>query len=98
MKTISFPAEKADDFKALLKKIIGAAPEGGSLTIEEVRTSIKVLDILDKADGEKVTLEDADHAAVKRRVTSTKWKVATPDVVAFFDAIDKPTDAVTSAE
>lgn len=87
MKTISFPAEKAEDFKALLKTVIGAAPEGGSLTIDEVRTSIKVLDVLDKIDGGEITLEDADHAAVKKRVSAIKWKVATPDVVAFFDAV-----------
>lgn len=86
MKTISFPADKAEDFKKMLALIIGAAPEGGALTIEEVRISLKVLDKIEKSEND-IELEDADHAIVKKRVTSTKWRVASEDVVQFHDAV-----------
>lgn len=86
VKTISFEVENAKEYKNLLKNTIGAAPEQG-YTIDQVRMGIKVLDKIEASTDEKLALEDAEYAFVRERIESIKWSVATPQVIAFYDAV-----------
>lgn len=86
MKTITFTEGHAQDAKNILKSTIGAAPEGG-YTIDQVRTGIKVLEKIDASTDETISLEDAEYTFVRERVASIKWTVASPHVVAFYDAV-----------
>jgi len=56
--------------------------------IDEVRQSIKVLDILDAAKGKKFSIEDDLYAYLKRRVDNADWLLINANVIQFVDDID----------
>lgn len=87
MKTITFQNDKIEYSIDILKDLLGKAPDQNGLTIEQVRTSIKVLDVIDASIDGVIRLEDAEYNFVKHRISVTKWIVATKDLVEFIDAV-----------
>jgi len=85
MKTIKFPAGKADFFKDILKNTVGSAPERG-YSIDDVRLAIKAIDKIDAATNE-IELEDAEYGFVASRVKQAQWKIASPDIIEFVDCV-----------
>lgn len=59
------------------------------LTVEEIRRSVKVLDILDVVGKAKeVVFEDAEYEYLKRKVLGHKYPIAVKDLVTYFDDIE----------
>ena len=67
-----------------------ANPQEGA-GIEEIRSSIRVIDALEKAgqDAKVVEFEDADYAFLMSKVAGTKYTFADPAIVQFVDDIEK---------
>ncbi|MGV2124001.1 hypothetical protein ACQZ4R_13030 [Agrobacterium vitis] len=86
MKTICFPEDKSPAYRDLLSTLIGNAPEDG-LTIDQVRISIKVLDVLSTSEGATLDLEDADYNLVLWRIEQARWRASFRDVIEFVDCI-----------
>jgi len=57
-------------------------------TIDEVRKSIRVLDVLEKAD-DLLELEDSDYAFMMSKVKATKFTSANKVFVDFVDDLEK---------
>ncbi len=53
--------------------------------IEEMRKSIRILDALDKVQGNVLELEDADYAYLQDRMRKAKFGMVHPAVVDFID-------------
>lgn len=59
------------------------------LSVEEIRRSVKILDILDGAKGSsEVVLEDAEYEYLKRKIMGHKYQVAFKDLVTYFDDVE----------
>jgi hypothetical protein len=86
MKKITFKAEDALDQTKMLAEAISSAPDNG-YTIDQVRMGIKVLDKIEQSQEGQILLEDAEHAFVLERVRAIKWRVATPGIVSFYEAV-----------
>ncbi len=65
-------------------------PQGGA-DIEEVRKSIRVIDVLEEVgqDAKVVEFEDADYEFLMTKVAVTKYTFADPSIVQFVDDITK---------
>jgi hypothetical protein len=57
--------------------------------VEELRKSIRILDVLDKAGHEAdfLELEDTDHAYLVTKVSATKFTFVAPELVQFVDDV-----------
>lgn len=87
MKTLKLKELENFKYKEQLGAILGNAPTDG-LSIDEVRKSVKAIDVL-KAATKEVNFEDEIAQYVKERVSKSKFTVATPQLVEFLDDIDK---------
>ena len=92
MKSIELKEIELDDEKTLIYKqeleIILGVPQDPSrgADIKEMRSAIRVLDALEKADG-VLELEDADHAWLVTRLQSARFGMVHPAIVQFIDDI-----------
>lgn len=75
------------DYKIQLEGIMRAPldPSRGA-DIEEIRNSIRVLDVLSKAK-DKLVLEDADYEYMCRKVNAARYILASPAVIQFVDDV-----------
>lgn len=87
---VSLPSgsEMSLDYKTQLQVILRAPidPKAG-IDIEEMRGSIRVLDALDKADGDFCDLEDADFFFMVKKVNSAHFAQAHPAILQFVDDV-----------
>ena len=56
-------------------------------TMDEIRSNVKILDILDKADKELI-LEDFDYSKLKTAIDNAKFGLAHANIIEFVDDID----------
>ena len=63
----------------------------GGADIEEIRSSIRVIDVLEKTgqDAEFVEFEDSDYEFLMTKVSATKYNIADAAIVQFVDDITK---------
>lgn len=71
----------------LLKLIMNVPPQNG-YTISEMRQRLKIYAELEPDKKNKINLEDADFAVLKKCVLDFKWAQAHKDIVAFVDHIE----------
>lgn len=83
MKKINFPADGLDRHIASLQNMVGAAPSEG-YSIEDVRQSCKILDKIDKSNLE---FEDAEIAFIQKRLSVSRFTLASQETLTFIDAI-----------
>lgn len=62
-------------------------------TIDEMRKAIRVLDALDSAQDDVLTLEDADWETLKAKVEKMPWAMVDRRFIQFNDDIMDATDA-----
>lgn len=72
-----------DVFRAALE----APPVNGGLNIEEIRKRLRVLDVLDKCDGESLILEDADFDTLRVAFDQVKWLKVSKEIVRVADSL-----------
>ena len=78
------------DYKDYIKTIVAMPIEGQrGLSIEEIRSSMRVLDALDKAEGEMIDLEDQDYEYMKSRVSQARFGFASAEILQFIDDVTK---------
>ncbi len=67
-----------------------ANPQAGA-DIEEIRSSIRVIDVLEKAgqDAKVVEFEDSDYEFLKTKIAGAKYTFADPAIVQFVDDVTK---------
>lgn len=89
MKSLALKTFKIGDqevtYKVLLQNCLNQVPQAG-FTPEEMRKRIKVLDVLEKAEG-TLELEDADSEVLKACVKEMKWALLNKDVLALCDEV-----------
>jgi len=84
MKTIEVSPEEL----TVLKTLTEHSPQGSSMSIGEVRTSIKILDILD-VSKDSVTFEDFDYNFLMQRFETCRFVRADRVVLSLFDKLAK---------
>lgn len=83
MKQITLTEEQ----RTLAKQVLEAAPLERGYQIADVKNALAAIASIDAAKDDIVTLEDAHYVFLKRRVEGQPWRVASPDIVAFVDAV-----------
>lgn len=81
MKTIKL----IGDEKEILMAVLEASNQG--MDIGEIRQAIKVIDVVEAADGD-TDFEDADFAYLKERFLSSKFVKADRSIIALADKIE----------
>ena len=79
--------DKEIKYSELLKTCLNVVPKEG-FTPSEMRTRLRILDILEKANG-TIELEDADSQLTKKLVADMRWIVLSKDIVAFTEEVEK---------
>lgn len=81
--------EWAEIVKQVIRKPLN--PERG-VEIEEMRKSIKILDILDKSNG-VLELEDADWEHLRDKTVKMQWGVIDSRIIKFVDEVMMATES-----
>lgn len=58
-----------------------------ALDVGEIRKRVKVLDLIDAAQGDSVVLEDADHGTLKGALEGFPWQVAHRELLSVIDDV-----------
>lgn len=81
-------------YKNQLIHLMSIPADGRSASIDEMRSSIRVMDALQKVpDPEKgsefpvVELEDADYTFMKQKVLGSRWPQVDKEILAFIDDV-----------
>ena len=69
----------------LFKAAINQMPQGG-YTIDEMRSRFKLMDVIEKAEGE-LNLEDADYEKLKTLMSEMRWAVLSPFIMKTCDEL-----------
>lgn len=83
MKKLELKKVNNFDHRRNLLGILKNAPARG-FTMDEVRTSVKIIDKLGK-DKRKIELEDAEYNFIKKVLEDTKFILASKELVGFLD-------------
>jgi hypothetical protein len=62
-------------------------------TIDEMRKGIRVLDALDAATDDVLSLEDADWQHLKEKVEAMPWAIVDRRIIQFHDDVTQATDS-----
>jgi hypothetical protein len=77
---------EADVRTADLIKVALNTPVEGGYSISDISLRIRILDIVEKAEREKVTeiqIEDNDYQALSTMVNQAKWTVVSREILSF---------------
>jgi len=78
------------DYKDYIKTIVSMPYEGQKgLTIDEIRSSMRVLQALEKASGDVLDLEDQDFDYMKKKVNAARFNFASAEILQFIDDVTK---------
>ena len=76
------------DYKEYLKTIVAMPNEGQKgLTIEEIRSSMRVLNAIEKVGGDVLDLEDQDYEYMKKKVNAARFGFASAEILQFIDDV-----------
>lgn len=79
--------DKTYSYSDLIKAVLNVAPAGG-FGIEDIKTRLKITDIIEKSNGE-IQLEDSHYDYLKPLIKSFRWGVLHNDIVQFNDDFEK---------
>lgn len=74
-------------YHAQLTEVLRTPADGKSADYNEIRRSIRLLDILEKNSGPTLTLEDADYEYMKERVLATRWPMINKALQQFIEDV-----------
>lgn len=74
------------DYRFLLKQVVNAPSQGG-YSIEEIKTRLRITDLLE-GEGD-IDIEDADFKKLKELFDSYKWAIVHKDVVELSEEIER---------
>lgn len=89
IKELSFIVEegKKGSYANLLKAVVNAPPQSG-FTADEMRSRIRILDCIEKANG-KLELEDSDVKKLKACAKEMKWAMMNKEILQFCDDVEE---------
>ena len=70
----------------VIRFVLNTVPQGG-FTPAAMRSRLRLLDLLDNADGE-IEMEDADAKELRTAVAAQKWNVMHKDILQFCDDVE----------
>ena len=73
-------------FSELANECLGASSVNG-VNITEMRHRIRIIDQMEKANGE-IELEKVDMQVLKKCVSEMQWRFVSPGIIEFVDAIE----------
>lgn len=77
------------DYHSQLLACVRAPMGERGMDIEEMRKSIRVMDVLEKSEsGKWIDLEDADYEHLKQKVGAMRWTMAHRFIVQFVDDVN----------
>lgn len=76
-------------YRAQLKAIIETPANQQTASLDEVRRSIRILDVLERSDG-VLELEDADFDFMREKVLGARWPLINRQVLDFVDDVTNP--------
>lgn len=74
-------------YAGLLKIVLMVTPQGG-YSLTDMKTRLKLTDLLEKANGE-IELEDADYTYLKPLLSNMKWGVVNKGIIELCDDFEK---------
>ena len=80
------PIEKK--YSDLIIEIVNAPPREGGFTVTEMRSRLKLIEKLEKANGE-IEFQHGELMKVKECLALMQWKFISKEIVEFTDAIEK---------
>ncbi len=88
MKELSFIVEegKKGSYANLVKAVVNTPPKDG-FTADEMRSRMRILDCLEKANG-ILELEDSDTKKFKQCTKDMKWAMMNKEIVQFCDDVE----------
>ena len=84
-KTIKLIEGEMFSSKRVLVEVLSLPPQGCS--IAEMRKRMRVMDAIDAAQGDMMTLEDADYELLKRVFESNQFRLVHKDLLAIADTL-----------
>ncbi|HYW88805.1 MAG TPA: hypothetical protein VFB50_13610 [Chloroflexota bacterium] len=83
------------DYRELVEQVVRVPLNRQTgATIDEMRRSIRVLDALEAAEQDVLTLEDSDWQILKEKVEAFPWGMVDRRLLEFYDDVTSATDAV----
>ena len=94
MKQIELHSDKPFESIEIFLQVLGVSPTR-SLSLDEVRKRSRVMDIIEKRNGQAgpLLLEDADHATLVKAFEDFGYSVSHPKLVRVIDAVIDAKDA-----
>lgn len=74
------------DYRELINVVVNAAPQGG-MTMSDMRSRLRIIDAVEKSNGENIALEDADYDTLLTCLDAMRWAIVDRQIVDFEDAV-----------
>lgn len=87
MKRIPLRDEAPFKTRDVLQTVASQAAPGKGIDADEMRRRCRLLDALEKADGNELVLEDADHALLVRLIKGFQFAAAHPKLLVIIDDV-----------
>lgn len=85
MKTVKFHKGEGFNSKQMFTEVLSLPAQG--CAIGDMRRRMKILDALEKTEGDELQLEDADFDLLKQIYNGTQFRVAHKDLLAIADTL-----------
>jgi hypothetical protein len=93
LKTVEMPTDDGKtinlSYRMQLYEIMRTPPEGKGADYDDIRRSLRIMDLLDKP-GEAITLDEADFEYMKKRVLAIRWPMINKAVAQFIEDVTNP--------
>lgn len=76
------------NYAALMKIVMNSQVSPTGFSTEDMRKNFRVLDAIDAATEESISLEDADFEHFKSKLNDFRWNMSRKDLIAFEDDIN----------
>lgn len=87
MKLISLRDEPPFKSRDVLETVAKQPTPGQGINADEMRRRCRLLDSLEKATGDSLLLEDADHAVLSQLIRNFQFGAAHPKLLAIIDDV-----------
>lgn len=71
--------------RMIIDAVVSQAANGARL--DEIRRRVRIIEALEKADGDTLHLEDADHSLLVKLINEFSFAIARPELVTILDEI-----------
>lgn len=86
MRVIQLREDTPIKSSVLLGTVLGTSPTN-SITVDEIRKRVRILDLVENSTDGTLVLEDSDYAFLNRLIQSFPFSVANKDLLSIIDTI-----------